>query len=280
MRPVAKIEEARLIVAARVRHVDGCEKGVFNFVFVAARDAEVRKQEARLRPDARAIVLKAAFANEIAEFWRGDRCGIGLWAEHASIGGIKALNWILVVLIRIRFAAADFVAPVFAHRKIPARIGTKQVLCVPLVEARRFEDGLSRDARDAVVVAQRKTELVGVADGVTEIAGERAIQEIVVRSLAVRLEVRRRTRIIERAEQSAQLRSAAARIEAAAFAVNAELRHARLATMREKLHHARNGIRAVNRAFRPANDFDFVDVVEREAREIDSAPGRVDRRAI
>ena len=50
--------------------------------------------------------------------------------------------------------------------------------------------------------------------------------------------------------------------------------------MGKQLDHTGNRVGPVNRAFRAANDFDFIDVVEREAGKIYRATRWIDRRAI
>src|SRR5580700_2932624 len=130
-----------------------------------------------------------AIAWEIAEFsrWRG--CGIGPRAEGVGIGGEKTLQRIVAGLPSVGLGAADLVAPVFAGGEIPASAGTEKVLGVALVEIRRFEESLTGNAGDAVIVAQGQADLVGVAEAVAEIAGEGAIEKIVVGALAIRSEV-------------------------------------------------------------------------------------------
>src|ERR1700722_440405 len=154
MRAVAKVQEAGLIVAASVRDVDGSEEGVFDFVFVAGGDAEIRKQITRLRGDVGAVVLETAVAGEIAELGGGDGRGIALRAERVGIGGEKTLLGIVVDLAGVGFGAAYLVMPVFAGGEIPAGAGTENMLAVALIEIGRFEERLAGDAGDAVVVAK------------------------------------------------------------------------------------------------------------------------------
>src|SRR5580692_1509922 len=154
------------------------------------------------------------------------------------------------------------------------------MLGVTLVEIRRFVESLTGDTGDTVVVAEGEADLAGVAEAIAEIAGERAIQKIVVGALAVGLEVGGGDGVVESAEQTAELGAAAAGAETAAFPIDAELGHARIAAMGEELDDAVNGVGTVDGAFGAADDFDFVDVLEREAGEIDGCAGRVDGRAI
>ena len=76
------------------------------------------------------------------------------------------------------------------------------------------------------------------------------------------------------------MRATSTRAEAAAFAVDAELGNARFAAVREELNDAGDGIGAVDGAFGAANDFNFVDIVEREAGEINRATRRIYGRTI
>src|SRR5580692_2132344 len=135
------------------------------------------------------------------------------------------------------------------------------MLGVTLVEIRRFVESLTGDTGDTVVVAEGEADLAGVAEAIAEIAGERAIQKIVVGALAVGLEVGGGDGVVESAEQTAEL--AAAGAETAAFPIDAELGHARIAAMGEELDDAVDGVGTVDGAFGAADDFDFVDVLER-----------------
>ena len=184
------------------------------------------------------------------------------------------------MLASVRFAAADFVAPALASRKIPAGAGTENMLIVTREKARRFEHGLSGNASGAGVVADSEAELVGVIEAVAKIAGNRAIQKIIVRSLAISLQIGCGGGIVERAEQSAELCAATPRGKIAAFTKETEFGNAGGTTMGEDLDDAGNRICAVNGAFSTADNLDFVDVIECEVREVHSAAGWIDGRAV
>src|SRR6266853_1085359 len=275
-RPVAEIQEAGLIVAASVADVNRGKEGVLDFVLIAGGDAEIGEEIAGLSAHIRAVVFEAAIADEIAEFRARDGRGIGLGAEGIGVRSEKTLPRIEVVLASVRLSAADFVAPALAGGKIPAGASAENVLIITLKEARWFEHGLSWNAGGTVVVAKSEAELIGGAEAVTEIAGKRAVQKIIVRPLAVGLQVGGRRRIVKRSEHTADLCATTARGKIAALTESAELRNARGAAVSEELDDARNRIGAVDGAFCATNDFDLVDVVEREAGKIDSATGRID----
>lgn len=150
------------------------------------------------------------------------------------------------------------------------------MLIVNLMETWRFENSLAGNAGVTVVVAEDEAELIGVAETVTDIGGECAVQERIVGALAVRLEIGSGSGVIEFAEQSAELRAALTGRETAAIGVNAEFRDARRAAMREELDDAINGVGAVHGAFGAADDFDFIDVVEGEVGKIYRAAGGID----
>src|SRR4029077_9558556 len=98
--------------------------------------------------------------------------------------------------------------------------------------------------------------------------------------LAVCSEVGAGDGVVECAEKTAKLHAASARVEATALAVDAELRNACLAAVREQLNDTGNGVGAVDGAFGATNDFHFVDVVQRDARKINRAAGGIDGRAV
>ena len=252
MRPVAEIQKSRLIVPASVRDIDERKESVFDFVLIACGDAEVRKQIARLSARVSAVILKPAVT----------------------------VHRVVVVLASVRFPGADLRAPVPASGKNPPGAGAENMLKISLAQVGRFERGLSGDPCDAVVVAQHQAELIGVTEGVAEIAGEGAIQKIIVRSLAVGLQVGCGGGIVARAEQAAELCSAATRGKSATFTKDGELRNARGAAVGEELDDAGNRIGAVDGAFGPVNDFHFIDVVQGEIGKIDGTAGRIDGRAI
>ena len=104
--------------------------GILHFVLITRGDCEIGEQVAALRCDIGAVVFKAALAREIAKFRRSDCCGICLRTECIGIGGVKTLNWVVVVLPGVRFASANLVPPVLARRKIPPRVGAEDMLIV------------------------------------------------------------------------------------------------------------------------------------------------------
>ena len=185
--------------------VDRRKEGILDFILIAGGDGEIGEHVAGLSAHVCAVVLKEAVADKIAEFGGGDGSGIGLGTERVGIGGVKTLQRIVAGLAGVGFAAADFVAPVFAGGKIPAGAGAENLLTVTLIEARRREDRLSGNAGVAGVIANGEAELVVVAEGVAEISGKRAIYKIVVWSLAVRLHIGCGSGIVELAEQTAEL---------------------------------------------------------------------------
>src|SRR5258708_14347110 len=207
MRAVAEIQKAGLIGAARVADFNGGRGMVFEFVLIAGGNGEIGEQIACLSADVRAVVLNVAVAGEIAEFGGRNGRGIGLLAGGIRIGGEKALQEIVAVLASVGFAAADFVAPVFAGGKIPAGAGAENVSEITLVETGRFEFGLSGNDGDTGVVAATDAKLIVIAETVAEIAGERAIQKIIVRPLSVGLQIRFGGGAGEPPEQSANFRA-------------------------------------------------------------------------
>src|SRR5581483_10949782 len=109
--------------------------------------------------------------------------------------------------------------------------------------------------RVACVVAQGNAQMIRVAERIARIPGNSAIQEAIVRPLAVRREIRGCCRVIERPNEAAELRAPASRSEAPAFAERAELRHARRSPVREHLNDAGDRVRSVNGAFRAPHYF-------------------------
>src|SRR6267143_779895 len=280
MGAVAEIQKAALIVAASVGDVERGKEGVLDFVLIAGGDAEIGEQVACLSADICAVVLSTAVACEVAEVGGRDGCGIRLGTEGVGIGGEETLHGIEVVLASVGFATADFVVPVLAGRNIPSRAGTENVGGITLVQAGWLKHSLPGNAGRAGVVAESEAELVGVTEAEAESSGKRAIQKIIVRSLAIGPEVGCGGGIVECAEQSAELRATATRGEIAAFTKNAKLRNTGGAAMREELNDTRNGIGAVDGAFCAANDFHFFDVVEGEIGKIHCAAGRVNGRSV
>ena len=96
---------------------------------------------------------------------------------------------------------------------------------------------------------------------VTGSTGTLFLYGIVVGALAVGLQVGGGCGIVEGAEEAADLRATATGAEAAAFAVDAELRDTRLAAVREELNDTRDGVSAIDGAFCAA------DVIAASARD-------------
>ena len=135
-----------------------------------------------------------------------------------------------------------------AGGELPAGVGGKNLLAVALEKIRRALQSGAGDARVAGVVAKGEMELVGIGKGVAEISGQGAIYEIVVGSLAIGLEIGGCGRVIEFADEPAEVRAAAAGRKIAAFGIGGERRYAGLAAVGEELDNAGDGIAAVNRA--------------------------------
>src|ERR1700752_2811100 len=102
----------------------------------------------------------------------------------------------------------------------------------------RHEQCLPRLASIIYVVAQRKPQLICLAEFVAECPRKRGVAEIIIRALALRREVRYRAGIVERSQQPAQLRAAIARPKRAAFSFELELWSRSRPAMRENLYHA------------------------------------------
>src|SRR5208337_122136 len=256
------------------------EAAVFDFILVSGGSNKSAQHVTRLRVNSGAIVTEQGVVGVIAELRSGHGSGIGLRAEGIRVGGVVALLGVVAVLPSIGFGAADFVAPVGAGRKIPASIGAEDLLCITLVETWRSENRLAGDAGVAGVVAEREAELVSVGERITKISGERAIDERVVKALAVGMEISGRGGVIEFADEAAEIATTARGGKVAALGKNGEGGDARITAMGEELDHAGDGIAAVERALRAADDFDLVNIFGGEAGEIDAAAGRIDGRAV
>ncbi len=144
----------------------------------------------------------------------------------------------------------------------------------------RALEGWAGSACEAGVAANRQAETIGVGKLVAEVAGEGAIEESVVLTLAIRLEVGTGGRVIESTQKAADLRATARAGKTAAFGKKIEGRDARGSLVREELNDAGHGITAVQGAFRAVDDLYFIDVIEGEIREIDKTAWVVERRAI
>src|SRR6266851_9913224 len=170
--------------------------------------------------------------------------------------------------------------PMRAGVEIPVETSGENVQCVA---GCRIGGTLKRWARSggkAGVATEGEADTIGVGKLVAEIAGEGAIEESVVLSLAIRLEVGTGGRVIKGAQKAADLRAAASAGKAAAFGKKIEGRGTRDSLMREKLDDARHGVATVKRALRAVDDLHFIDVIEGEVGETDESAGVVDRHAI
>src|SRR6266849_527202 len=119
-----------------------------------------------------------------------------------------------------------------------------------------------------------------MAEGIAEISGERAVEEVIIGTLPGGLQVGGRGGIIEWAQQATELAAAASRGEATTFTKNAEFGNASCSAMGEKLNHAGDCVCAVDGALRAADNLNFVNVIEGEIREVHRATGWIYRRAV
>src|SRR5579875_2358255 len=163
--------------------------------------------------------------------------------------------------------------PVRAGREIPAQIRGEIVQIGGLPEVGRFQKSLPRLARVAGRVANSKSELIGVADFPSEIAGERSVAKTVIRSLAVAVEIRNCGCVIKSSDFSAQICFFALRIDSAAFAQKLQPRLFGCAAPRKDLHHSIHSVGTKQRARSAVNDFNLVDIRETEVGEIDVTAG-------
>src|SRR5713226_2637212 len=250
--------------------------GVLDFVLISGGRAEFAEDVAALRVDAGAVVFaRCARRSEVAKLRGGHGRGIGLRAAGEGIGGKETLDGVGAEHVMVGLGAVDLMVPMSAAGEIPAGIGAEIVEVVDLVEARRGEQSLAGNARFAGVIAKRDAELIGFAEGVAEVSGDGAIAEGVVGALSFGSEVRGRAGIVERTEQAAELGAAACGGKTAAFGEHIERRNACFAAMRKHLNDAGGRVGAVKGAFGAAHDFDFVDVVEREVREVKRAARKI-----
>src|SRR5437899_9305245 len=92
-----------------------------------------------------------------------------------------------------------------------------------LVEVGRCDERLAGHARVAGVVAEAEADAVGFRETPAEVAAERAVEEAIIRPLPGSFKITRRGRIVEAANQPAQLRNAARGGESTAFGQQNEL---------------------------------------------------------
>src|SRR6266436_2082564 len=251
--------------------VESANVAVLNLVLITRRCAKPRKQITRLCAQAAAIVFILAIRKRKITSNRRNRCrrerGAKWISDVEEIG--KPIG---IELTIVGFGAADFVVPARAGNKVPAGTGAEEVQCVALIQIGWQEQRLAGDARIAVVFAQRHANLVGIAKAVAKIARKRAVQKTVVRSLALSLEVRCRKRIVECAQQAADLAAATPRGKTATFAEETEFRSACCAAMRENLDDASQRVGSIKSALGATHDFHLVNVVQGEIGEIDGVP--------
>src|ERR1700739_4794733 len=161
--------------------------------------------------------------------------------------------------------------PVRARCKIRAQARIEILQSNIVGGAGRMKERLSGRTCLAVVIAQCEVYARGIGNAPAKISGEYSIAEGVVQALAVRFKIGDCGRIIESAKQAGKLRAAVAGGEIAAVRERREFRNARGSAVGENLNHTIHGVRSVERAFRSVDDFNFVDVVEREVGKIDEA---------
>ena len=164
--------------------------------------------------------------------------------------------------------------------ELPAGVGGENFLAIALEEIRRALKRGAGDARVAGVVTEREVELVGAGKRVAEISGEGAVYEVIVRALAVGLEIGGGRGIIEFTYEAAEVGATAGRGKIAAFGIGAERGSARVAAMGEELDDAGDGVAAVDGAFGASDDLDFGDIFGGEAGEIHAAAGRINGCAV
>src|SRR5260370_27909884 len=170
--------------------------------------------------------------------------------------------------------------PMRAGVEIPVETSGENVQCVAGCRIGGTLKRWARSAGKAGVATEGEADTIGVGKLVDEIAGEGAIEESVVLSLAIGLEVGTGGRVIKGAQKAADLRAAASAGKAAAFGKKIEGRGTRDSLMREKLDDARHCVATVKRALRAVNDLYFIDVIEGEVGETDESAAVVDRHAI
>src|SRR5690348_13071575 len=196
MRLVAKIEVTALIVAAQMLPEEGNSR-VLDFVLVARGRGEIGEEIAGLRIHAGAIVLIAIGEGEVAELRRGDSGRVCLRAADERIGGVKALHGIFDEFTVVGFRGGNLMMPVFFGGEVPARIGAEEMIVRVGMEARRSDEGLAGSTGVAGIVAERDAHALRIAEHVAEAPGKRAVDEAVVRTLAIGREIRSCSRIVE-----------------------------------------------------------------------------------
>src|ERR1043166_7299387 len=164
--------------------------------------------------------------------------------------------------------------------EIPTGIGAEELVVSVGIGTGRLKEGLPGSLRVAGVVSERQPELIVLAETVTEIAGECAVDEGVDVLRAIGGEIGRSTGVIEVAKKAADLRATAAGIEISTFGKNGDFGNARGAAMGKDLDHAGDGVGAVDGGFGAAHDFNLVHVVERKVGEVNGVAGFVDGRAV
>src|SRR5208283_1993052 len=132
----------------------------------------------------------------------------------------------------------------------------------------------------ASIVAQREAELIGVGEGVAEVSRKGAVEEGVIGTLTLGLEIGCRTGVIEFPQETAEIGATARGGETPAFGIKVGRRDARFASMGKELDNAGNSVAAIDRAFGTAHNFNFVDIFRGETGEIHGTPGGIDGRAV
>jgi len=149
-----------------------------------------------------------------------------------------------------------------------------------LGEAGRQQKSRAGNSGVAGVAAHGEAQMIGVSEAVTEIAGKTAIEESIVASLAVALEVRAGERVVECVEKACDVRAPARGGKAAAFDEEIDFGDAHCAAMAEELNNTGDGIGAIESAFCAVDDFDLVNIIERLIRKIEEAARFIEGRPV
>src|SRR5713226_2625274 len=157
VRLITRVKKACLVVAMSMKRTG---KTVFHFIGVARGDNALAVVEGGLFPEAGTVEL-------IGESWERR---IGADVENA------------------RFGAHQLMFPMGAGVEIPVEVRGENLQRVAGCRSGRPRalEGWAGSAREAGVAANREAETIGVGKLVAEIAGEGAIEESVVLTLAIR----------------------------------------------------------------------------------------------
>src|SRR5467141_354646 len=186
----AGVEEAGLIIAARVEAAEIVGVGVFHFVLISGGDRALAEGIRGLFEEAGAIELGGFKKVEIGK----------------AVGVDEA-----------RFHARDAVDPVGTGFEGPAKIAGKLTFIVEGRGVQRknsSEESLAGSAGVTGVAAYGEAELIRIGEAIADVAGEAAVQEGVVDALAVGMKVGAGDGVVEFVDESADLGSAASRRKA------------------------------------------------------------------